>query len=93
MFISIRYYRFKSGYFQEGNESTTRTEYTVLRSMGDHGDVKVVWGIFSDAGANLPRMRDLLFLGNVPASVTSQPSRRRLGTQTTVLYFDGSSGM
>ncbi|XP_064619584.1 adhesion G-protein coupled receptor V1-like [Lineus longissimus] len=78
--------------YYPGFKNTTKTNFTVQRTMGDVGDIEAVWGIYSDSGTNLPSMHDLLFLGTVPTSVKEVATKRRLGTGTVVLQFEATAG-
>jgi hypothetical protein len=53
----------------------------------------VLWEIFPEPfGTSLPRVFDLLLIGQKPASVSSVPSKQRQGTGTFVYSFSGAPG-
>ncbi|XP_055956200.1 adhesion G-protein coupled receptor V1 [Patella vulgata] len=71
-----------------GQESTTRTTFTVERRQGMLGKIEVVWEIYSDSvGGNFPDVIDLMFLGSKPATMSPVPSKQRNQTGTLVLMF------
>ncbi|KAK6179039.1 hypothetical protein SNE40_011486 [Patella caerulea] len=75
-----------------GQESTTRTTFTVERRQGTLGKTEVVWEIYSDSvGGNFPDVIDLMFLGNKPATMAAVPSKQRNQTGTLVLMFSQAS--
>ncbi|XP_076465121.1 adhesion G-protein coupled receptor V1-like [Babylonia areolata] len=77
--------------YDPGSEDSISTSFTVERRQGTQGTVQVLWEIFSEPfGTNLPAVYDLLFIGQRPASVSSEPSKRREGTGTSVFRFSGA---
>ncbi|CAH1797156.1 unnamed protein product [Owenia fusiformis] len=81
--------------FNPGEEEESRTTFTVVRKQGTFKDVQVAWEIFSYqiAGAgNLPSLKDLLFLGDVPEAVEVVEGGGRKETGSMVLNFTSQTG-
>ncbi|ELU13347.1 hypothetical protein CAPTEDRAFT_91039, partial [Capitella teleta] len=75
-----------------GSEASTLATLQVQRQNGAFDEIQVAWEAFSYriAGAGgFPPLLDLLFLGQVPDSVTEKQDKQRRSTGTLVLQFDG----